>query len=245
MDNYEYDYVDQYTDSGIQDVIYEERSDVFSEVLTKSFIFMFAALIITAIGAFTTSPMAAYKLLSSGAFPVVIVVELVVVLLSNWAIRKNNAVLAGVFYTIYSYVTGFICSIIFMAYSMRTIGMTFIVCAGMFGAMAVIGLLTKKNLNSLGSYLGMALIGLILASACNILFIGSFGFDFIVTIVGILVFVGLTAYDAQKIKERAMYVDENSVLSLALFNGFQLYLDFINLFLRLLSILGGSKGRRK
>lgn len=246
MNDYDYEYSQSYVDDvSFANDVYEDKSIALNKAIYQSFGFMFAALLITAFAAFTTRPENAIRILAGGKYIVLLLAELAVVFISNIAIKKNNVVLAGIMYTIYSYLTGYICSVLFVLYSATSIGYTFIACAATFGVMAVIGLTTKRELNTLGSYCIMGLVGIIIASAVNIIFIHSWGFDFIVTIVAILVFVGLTAYDVRKTKEYVMYANENELVGVSMFCGFQLYLDFINLFLRLLRILGGSKGSRK
>ena len=138
---------------------------------------------------------------------------------------------------------GLTLSFIFIAYSLGSIAVTFAVTAGTFGAMAVIGTLTKKDLTSLGNLFFMALIGLIIASLVNLFWQNSILY-WIVTYAGVLIFVGLTAYDAQKIKR--MYLaagtdDSETVRKIAVLGALTLYLDFINLFLYLLRIFGGRR----
>ena len=195
------------------------------KVVTKSFLFMVVALLITAFAALITSPATAIKMLSGGTFFILLIAEIAIVLIGNSAVKKNNAVLAGILYTVYSFLTG----------------MTFSVTAGMFGAMAIIGLTTDKDLTGVGSMCLMGLIGIILASLVNLVFLRNSMFDLVISIIGVVIFVGLTAYDTQKIKQMAMYSTVESENSLALFGAFQLYLDFINLFLKLLRIMGKRK----
>ncbi|MCR5719047.1 MAG: Bax inhibitor-1 family protein [Lachnospiraceae bacterium] len=213
---------------------------VTERVVAKSFLFMVAALIITAVSAMAITPMTAYTLVSGGGFFAVIIAELAIVFISNAAIRKNNAILAGILYTVYSILTGITFSIIFMAYTAGSIATTFFITASVFAIMAVIGLVTKKDLTSLGSLFMMGLIGVIIASLVN-LFLGNPMVDMLVSIVAIVIFVGLTAYDTQKIKASAQYSTTQSENCLALMGAFQLYLDFINIFLKLLRILGRRK----
>jgi len=217
------------------------KTIVTQKVVAKSFAFMVVALLITAFAAMITSPAMAYKMVSGGSFWVLLIAEIAIVFISNAAIQKNNAVLAGVLYTIYSFLTGMTFSILLMAYTGSSIAATFVVTAGMFGVMAIIGLTTDKDLTGIGSICFMGLVGIILASLVNIFLLGNSVFDLVISIIGIVIFVGLTAYDTQKIKQMAAYSTIESENSLALFGAFQLYLDFINLFLKLLRIMGRRK----
>ena len=133
---------------------------------------------------------------------------------------------------------------IFLAYTLSSIATTFFVTAGTFGAMSIFGYTTRRNLSGLGRILIMALIGLIIATLVNI-FVKSSGLQTILNYIGVLVFVGLTAYDTQKIKfmfKQAGGEVNESTQKLALLGSLTLYLDFINLFLYLLRLLGDRRG---
>lgn len=210
------------------------------KVVSKSFLFMMVALVITAFAAMTTSPAVAKNMFSGGSFIIVFIVEMAIVFISNSAIKKNNAVLAGVLYTIYSFLTGIMLSLIIYYYEGPSVVATFFVTAGMFATMAIIGLVTKKDLTGIGSLCLMGLIGVIILGIVN-MFLGNEGIDMGITVIAIVIFVGLTAYDTQKIKKMAAYSNGMTENSLALFGAFQLYLDFINLFIRLLRIMGKRK----
>ena len=129
---------------------------------------------------------------------------------------------------------------IFLVYKLGTIVYTLFITAGTFGAMSVYGFFTKTDLSKMGSYLIMALFGLLIAMVVNI-FVASSTFDWIISIVGVLLFVGLTAWDTQQVKQLpAMNLDPAMADKLATMGAMNLYLDFINLFLFLLRILGGN-----
>lgn len=211
------------------------------EVIAKSFLFMVVALLITAGAALTTSPAIAIRMLTGNSFYILLFAELGIVLASNWALSRNNVILGGVLFAVYSYLTGVTFSILFLAFTGSSIAVIFIVTAILFGIMAVIGLVTKKDLTSAGNLLLMGLIGIILASTANLIFLKSGMVDTVICSVGVLIFVGLTAYDAQKIKNRVAMSDSSNVLSLALMGAFDLYLDFINIFLKLLRLFGKRK----
>ncbi len=143
-------------------------------------------------------------------------------------------------FIIYALLTGVNFSFIFLAYAKATIANAFFSTAGMFGAMAVYGHTTRKDLTAIGSIGFMVLIGIIIASLVNI-FLHSSMLDFIISIVGVIVFAGLTAYDAQKIKWMAQNLPANnqdSVLKMSILGALALYLDFINMFLMLLRLFG-------
>jgi FtsH-binding integral membrane protein len=142
----------------------------------------------------------------------------------------------------YSVINGATLSILLLVYTMESIGMVFFITAATFGVMALIGYTTKTDLSKMGNILFMALIGLIIASVVN-MFMHSSGLQLIISYVGVLIFVGLTAYDTQKIKQ--MLYDQESAdegaQKLALLGALSLYLDFVNLFIYLLRILGNRK----
>lgn len=143
-------------------------------------------------------------------------------------------------FIVYSALMGCWLAPIFLVYKLGTIVYTLFITAGTFGAMSVYGFFTKTDLSKMGSYLMMALFGLLIAMVVNI-FVASSTFDWIISIVGVLLFVGLTAWDTQQVKQlSAMNMDPAMADKLATMGAMNLYLDFINLFLFLLRILGGS-----
>ena len=142
-------------------------------------------------------------------------------------------------FILYSVINGALLSYIFLAYTASSVATVFFITAGTFGAMALIGYTTKADLSSMGKILFMALIGMIIATVVN-LFIKSDGLTMILSYVGVLIFVGLTAYDTQKIKQMLMQAPDasESAQKMALLGALTLYLDFINLFIYLLRIFG-------
>ncbi len=131
-------------------------------------------------------------------------------------------------------------SLILLAYTGTSIATTFAVTAGMFGALALYGTTTKRSLAGVGQFMFMGLIGLVLASVVG-MFVKSDGLQFVISVVGVLVFTGLTAWDAQRLKAMALAVPEGRIGSYAVVGALALYLDFINLFLFLLRFLGGRR----
>ena len=225
--------------TGLSGMVGEVLETMQQTVVAKSFLYMVVALIVTAIAAFAApNAMANIILANPSAIFVLIGLELAIVIVSNIAIKKNNAALTVVLYTIYSFLTGATLGVIFWAYDLGSVGAIFLMTSAIFGIMAVYGLVTKRDLSSLGSILLMALLGIIIVSAVNIFFLHSEGLELAISYLGVAIFIGFTAYDTQKIKKRVAYADSSNVEVLALSGAFQLYLDFINIFIRLLSIMG-------
>lgn len=170
--------------------------------------------------------------------------EIGLVIWLSSSINKISSMTAGLIFAAYAVLNGVTMSFIFLAYTMESIATTFFTTAGTFAAMSVIGYVTKKDLSGLGRILTMLLIGLIIATVVNI-FVGNSGFALILNYVGVAIFVGLTAYDTQKIKQMVeqscMYGDDDQTTKLALLGSLTLYLDFINLFLHLLRLFGNRK----
>ena len=154
-------------------------------------------------------------------------------------IESISGVTATILFLLYSLLNGLTFSVIFLAYTASSIGSTFFVTAATFAVMSVYGYTTKRDLTSMGNLLFMALVGLIIASVVNI-FLGSEMVYWITTYVGVLIFVGLTAYDTQKIKQMALadFGTAENMQKGALMGALRLYLDFINLFLFLLRLFG-------
>jgi FtsH-binding integral membrane protein len=180
--------------------------------------------------------------LTMGSFLVLFVVELILVGVVSSAINRINATVATALFVLYAALNGVTLSVIFYAYAKSSIASTFLVTAGAFGAMSLYGYVTKRDLTRLGSLLFMGLIGVILASVVNIFWHNPMLY-WIVSYAGVLVFVGLTAYDTQKLKAIAMQTGGDPALAhrLAIVGSLSLYLDFINLFLFLLRIMGNRK----
>ena len=158
------------------------------------------------------------------------------------AINRLSATAAMMMFLVYSALNGMTLSIIFVVYTRSSIASTFFVTAGTFGAMSLYGHLTKRDLTSWGSFLTMGLFGIIIASVVNI-FLKSEMVTWIVTYIGIFVFIGLTAYDTNKLKiiARQGFNDEETEKKVGILGALTLYLDFINLFLLLLRVLGGRR----
>jgi hypothetical protein len=168
-----------------------------------------------------------------------IIAEFALVIGVSGAINRLSLPVATLMFVLYSVINGVLMSYIFLVYTASSISTVFLITAGTFAAMAVIGYTTKTDLSSMGKYLLMALIGMIIATLVN-LFIKSEGMTLILSYVGVLVFVGLTAYDSQKIRQMLQEAPDAGEVGqkLALLGALTLYLDFINLFIYLLRIFG-------
>lgn len=175
--------------------------------------------------------------------PIVLIVAQLglVVYLSGWIEKMSASQATGIF-MLYAGLTGLTFSFIFIAYTAASITSTFFVTAGTFAAMSIYGYTTKKDLTSWGSFLFMGLIGIIIASLVN-MFLQSSAMHWIITYAGVLIFIGLTAYDTQKIKEMNILGNEGTDEDTkeAISGALRLYLDFINLFLMLLRIMGDRR----
>ncbi len=164
------------------------------------------------------------------------------VLLMSFGFQKLSSSALMLLFIAYSVIMGMSLSFIFLAYSLGSIATTFVITAGMFGAMALLGFTTKTDLTKFGSIMLMGLFGIIIASVVN-MFLGSATMDYIISFLGVLIFTGLTAYDVQKLKRIGASVGTNSETSrkLIVMGALTLYLDFINLFLFLLRFLGNRR----
>jgi hypothetical protein len=153
--------------------------------------------------------------------------------------RLAPGVAAGLF-LFYSALNGVTLSFVLLAFTGTSVATTFVVTAGMFGALALFGSTTKRSLAGVGQFVFMGLIGLVLASVVG-LFWHNNGLQFVISVVGVIVFTGLTAWDAQRLKQMAMALPDGQMGSFAVVGALSLYLDFINLFLFLLRFLGGRR----
>ncbi|CAK9884510.1 MAG: Inner membrane protein YbhL [Candidatus Erwinia impunctatus] len=172
-----------------------------------------------------------------------IIAQLGLVFVLSGMVHKLSGTVATGLFMLYSALTGLTLASIFIVYTQSSIAGTFLVTAGMFGVMSFIGFTTKRDLSKMGSLLFMALIGLILASLVNI-WLKSSALTWAVTYIGVVVFVGLTAYDTQKLKNFGEGIDVNDKENMrrySIMGALTLYLDFINLFLMLLRIFGNRR----
>ena len=187
----------------------------------------------------------AFAIQNRGLFYILLLAEVLLVVGLSSAIKSISPLAATCGFLVFAALNGVTLSWIFLAFSKDSITTTFLSTSLTFGAMGVYGWVTKRDLTSFGNLAFMLLIGLIISSLIN-LFWGNSTFDLIISAVGILVFVGLTAYDTQKIKALSLAIADGEVSDsdgkkLAIFGALELYLDFINLFLYLLRFLGNRK----
>lgn len=175
-------------------------------------------------------------------FWILLIAQIGLVIAISGAVNKISAAVATVLFMLYSALMGLTLSVIFSVYSGPIIATTFAVTAGMFASVSIYGFVTKRDLTRMGSLLFMALIGLIIASVVNFFWANSTLY-WIVTYAGVLIFVGLTAYDTQKLKIIAGQTADNPSMAarMAIVGALTLYLDFINLFLLMLRILGDRR----
>ncbi len=185
------------------------------------------------------NPSTVVGLSRGGLIFILMLAQIGIVVWLSAAIGRISVTTATIGFSIYATLNGVIFSTLFLVYTGASIASTFITTAATFAAVSVYGFVTKKDLTSIGSFLFMALIGLIIASVVN-MFIKSSGFDLILSYVGVFIFIGLTAYDTQQLKhihEQGVGAGE-ALQKVSLMGALRLYLDFINLFLLLLRIMG-------
>ena len=219
-----------------------EASQAFPVLMRKVYVWMTLALAITGFTAYgvATSPGLMQAIFTNRVlFWGLIIAEFALVMGVSAAINRLSLTTATLMFVLYSVINGATLSVVFLAYSMASIATVFFITAGTFAAMAFIGYTTKTDLTSVGKIVLMALIGLIIATVVNV-FVKSTMFDIILSYVGVLIFVGLTAYDSQKIKQMLLQAPDASegAQKMALLGALTLYLDFVNLFIYLLRIFG-------
>ncbi|SFW46863.1 hypothetical protein SAMN02910409_0091 [Prevotellaceae bacterium HUN156] len=217
-------------------------SEAFPALMRKVYVWMTLALAITGLTAYgvATSPGVLQTIYgNSSVMWGIAIAELILVITVSSAINRLSLSVATLLFVLYSVLNGALFSSIFLVYTASSIATVFFITAGTFAAMALIGYTTKTDLSSMGKILLMALIGMIIATVVN-LFVKSTGLDLIISYIGVLVFVGLTAYDSQKIKQMLLQAPDagEGAQKVALLGALSLYLDFINLFLYLLRIFG-------
>ena len=206
---------------------------------SKVFMWMFIGLLVTfATGYFvSTNERMLISIFSSSIYFFLIIAELVVVIFLSARLHKMSETTAKISFILYSFLTGLTFSSVFVVYQITSILYVFLVSALLFGIFAVIGATTKIDLSKLGTILLMLLVGIIICTIIN-LFIGSQGFNLVLCIIGLVVFMIYVAYDMKKIKQLENIYEGDK---LAIIGALELYLDFINIFLRLLQLFGRSR----
>ncbi len=220
---------------------FEEISRAF---ITKVYRWMTLALVISGLTALYTASsqtLISFIFGSKFVFYGLLVAELALVFILSAALHKMSAGLGVFFFILYSVINGLTISSIFIIFEIRSIFIVFFISAAMFAGMSIYGAKTKQNLMSAGHYLMMALIGLIIASLVNLLLKSSM-LEWIISLISVAVFTGLTAYDTQKMFKIARNSDDSEIFQKAAIMGaLELYLDFINIFLSLLNLFGKRK----
>lgn len=205
---------------------------------------MCVGLALSGVVAWYTATSGLYKTVLAGpGFMACIIAELAMVLVLSMAIGKMPVALAYLMFAGYAALNGLTLSVVFIAYELPLVQHVFFITAGMFGGLALWGTFTKGDLSSIGSVCGLALWGLIIGSIVN-LFMRSSRLDWLLTFAGIIIFTGLTMYDAQKIKQLAMRegsLDSATLHRAGIMGALALYLDFINLFLYILRFFGRKR----
>lgn len=170
----------------------------------------------------------------------VVIAQFGIVFYLSARVHRLAPATASLLFMAYAALTGLTMSIVLVAFTGESVAMTFLVTAGMFGAMAAYGTLTKQDLSGWGQFLFMGLIGVVIASLVGI-FWQSDALQFVISFAGVIVFTGLAAYDANRLRSMALSVPEGQIGSYTVVGALSLYLDFINLFLMLLRFFGGRR----
>ena len=235
MNNYNF-----YSDgNGQQTVVYTQS---VAKVMRSVYLRMFLGLLATAFTAMFVASQESLMLAIFGNkifFWGLIIAEFACVIGISGAINKISTAMAVLLFFVYAIINGVTLASIFWVFKISTIAQTFFITAGVFGAMSAYGYLTRADLSKFGAFLFMALIGLIITSVVNIFFMEeSKTLDWVISLVGVGIFIGLTAWDTQKIKMMVMQSNGYNMGKIATLGALSLYLDFINLFLYLLRIFG-------
>lgn len=211
-----------------------------NKLISKSFLWMCIGLLVTFVTGFgvASNERMLENIFNGNTFWLFVVLEFVLVIVLSWRCMKMSPVAAKICFILYAFVSGLTFSSIFVVYDIASIMMVFLVSSVIFGVMAFIGYKTNVDLSKLGFYLMMGLIAVIIVSVINI-FIGSNGLEMALSIICVLLFIGITAFDVQKIKslEGSGLPEDN----LAIYGALELYLDFINIFIDLIRIIDENK----
>ena len=226
-----------YTAERVADASYVSR------IMKRVYLKMFLAMIVTAVTSFVCMnvPAVFFTLMNnSGLYFGLLIAEVVLVFVLAGALNKLSSPVASLIFYVYSILNGVVLSAILAAYTASSVFSTFVITAAVFGTMTVYGYVTKSDLSRVGTFLFMALIGLIICTIVNI-FMKSSTMEWIISFAGVVIFIGLTAWDTQKIKQMAAMTDGSQAGKLATIGALSLYLDFVNLFLYLLRFFGNRE----
>ena len=228
-------------------ILEEEKTNTtgLTRLMGRVYGWMGAALLISALSSllFLSSETALQLVFGNRiGFWVLIILEFLLVIGISGAINRISASTATALFILYAILNGITLSPILLIYTGASVAATFFITAATFGVMSIAGYVTKKDLSTMGSYLMMGLIGVIIASVVN-MFLHSETMDYIISYLGVFIFIGLTAYDTQKIKTLGQEAINNgaSMQKIAILGALTLYLDFVNLFLYLLRLFGRRK----
>ena len=224
----------------MEEIQYNEVITSTNNTLIKVFFRMFLGLLATGLTAFYTYSSGLYlTMVSNSSFAIIAIVEIVIVLIFSWLFRKLSPIAVTVLFYLYAFINGITLSVIFATFDMNTIFYAFFTTAFLFAGLALYGYTTKKDMSKFGTILIVALIIGLVSSLIN-LFIGSTMIDIALNWGMLLVFSGLTIYDINKIKVMGETLEQDSE-KLYIYGAMELYLDFINIFIRILSIMGRRK----
>ena len=210
--------------------------------LSKVYGWMFLGLLVTAGTAFVvaSSPLIETLIVNRALIWILVFGQLGLVLWLSVRVEKMSPITAATLFMVYSASVGITTSIILLMYTATSLFATFVVTAGMFGALALFGTFTKRSLAGVGQFAFMGLIGLIIAMIVGLFWQNS-ALQFVISVVGVIVFTALTAWDAQRLKHMAVALPDGRVGAYAVVGALSLYLDFINLFFFLLRFMGGRR----
>ena len=209
-------------------------------IMRQVYIWMGLGMLLTAFVAYIT---VSTSLINLAANPVILVIAIIaefgLVIAINFAFQKISSGVAATLFFAYAALNGFTLSIVLLAFSAASVFVAFAATAALFGAMSIIGYTTKVDLSKMGTYLMMGIIGLVIAMVVN-MFVNSGPLDTLISMAGVLIFTALTAYDTQRIGRMAagMSMNGESAAKFGIFGALKLYLDFINMFLFMLRLVG-------
>ncbi|MFL5319994.1 MAG: Bax inhibitor-1/YccA family protein [Myxococcaceae bacterium] len=228
------DYQPAFATNTVDEALIQESQRAF---MNRVYRWMFGALLVTGAVAMATATNLALTQMVARNFLPLTIATLGLVLALSWAAPRMSGAVAAAMFLAYSVLNGLFFSVLFYVYPIGTIGQAFLMTAGVFGALSVYGTVTKKDLSAWRTFLFIGLVGIILASVVNI-FARNDMADFVISCAVIIVFAGLTAYDTQKLRQYHATHGYDSAMSFSIVGALMLYLDFINLFLAILRLLG-------
>ena len=211
-----------------------------NQLISKTFLWMFVGLLVTFLTGYVVSinENMLVSIFGGPIFWLIIILEFALVIFFSARVHKMKPTTAKICFLLYSFVSGLTFSSVFVGFEIGSVMYVFLIAAVVFAIFGAIGFLTNIDLNRISTFLLMGLLALIICSIVNI-FLGNSTFDLIISIIALLIFFGFTAYDIQKVRILSNSGIDNDVVAI---NGaFELYLDFINIFLHLLSIIGNSR----